>query len=101
MIRGPIVGCDKQRAGTPNQRQGVPALRLVTQDRDTNGSNVSDGKQALFFGKVNWYNSYHESTQQIISRLKDRVYSFRCAAFAVACDGAQDHQYERCVAGTY
>ena len=24
------VGCDKQRAGTPNQRHGVPALPLVT-----------------------------------------------------------------------
>ena len=25
-----VVGCDKQRAGTPNHRHGVPALPLVT-----------------------------------------------------------------------
>ena len=31
-----VVGCDKQRAGTPNQRNGVPALALVTPYKFTN-----------------------------------------------------------------
>ena len=30
------VGCDKHRAGTPNQRHGVPALPLVTPYKFTN-----------------------------------------------------------------
>lgn len=31
-----LVGCDKQREGTPNQRHGVPALALVTPYRFMN-----------------------------------------------------------------
>ena len=33
---GPLVGCDKQRAGTPHPRSGVPALPLVTPCKFTN-----------------------------------------------------------------
>ena len=33
---GQLVGCDKQRAGTPNHRHGVPALPLVTPYKFTN-----------------------------------------------------------------
>ena len=58
-------------------------------------------EECLFFGKVNWYNHLYESPQHIISRPEDRVYSFRCQAFAVACDGAQNHQHERCSAGNF
>ena len=31
-----LVGCDKQRAGTPDYRHGVPALALVTPYKFTN-----------------------------------------------------------------
>ena len=31
-----LVGCDKQCAGTPNHRHGVPALALVTPYKFTN-----------------------------------------------------------------
>jgi hypothetical protein len=62
-------------------------------------SSGSDWKQGLFFGKVNWYNPGHESAQPIISRPEDGVYSFCREAFAMACDGTQNHQDERVPAG--
>ena len=39
-----FLGCDKQRAGTPNHRHGVPALPLVTPYKLTNSP------AARFFG---------------------------------------------------
>jgi|GEM_PF-4735355 len=37
-----LVGCDKQRAGTPVHRHGVPALPLVTPYKFTNWVAVGD-----------------------------------------------------------
>ena len=44
---GQLVGCDKQRAGTPNHRSGVPALPLVTPYKFTNWRAVKRTRRKL------------------------------------------------------
>ena len=44
---GPLVGCDKQRSGTPHPRSGVPALPLVTPYKFTNWPAVKGTRRKL------------------------------------------------------
>ena len=44
-----LVGCDKQRAGTPIHRHGVPALPLVTPYKSTDWPAVVENLFSRFF----------------------------------------------------
>ena len=49
---GQSVACDKQRAGTPNHKHGVPALALVTPYKFTNWPTVPGAVRQLTCGRA-------------------------------------------------